>query len=625
LDFAVTTEVKMKRTTPSQESVDYFKSLIRNSQVAITVVGNDGKLTVFSQGAEKLTGYSSKEAIGKPISMFYRDKSALQRIARTVAEKGKIENFETEILRKDRTAVPILISVSLLKDKDGNPSGSIGVTTDMTGIKKAYETLKRLEELHANTIANIDETILIMDTDLTILDANDAMAAVTEGRWNKQRLVGRNLRDVFPFVETQGLDAHYRKVMKTGKPVITVETVEFEGSKASYEARRFPVRDKAGKITMLIGVYKDITEARRIEEEILARNRELSIMNEVAGAVNRSLQLGDVLDAALDKSMEIVGKSQAGVFLYDEEENRLKLAASRNIPKSISKKESSFSPDDCLCGLAFREGSLLYIQNYAKDRRFRGSKKQSDTLIIVPIPHGKKMLGVMFFYPKKAPEAGQPELKLLTSICQHVGTAIENAYLYKRLEDSYLQTIKALALAVDAKDPYTRDHSEKVRKWAVATAQKLGLGDAEVRDINFASLLHDVGKLGTSDFVLKKPGELTEVEYEEVRQHPIAGSELLSGILILKEAKKIVLHHHEYFGGGGYPHGLKGKNIPLGARIIAIVDAFEAMTADRPYRKAMDTNTAKKRLRSLAGSQLDPELVELFLAVIEEEDAQNRD
>ncbi len=612
---------KMRKRTSRQESADYFRGLINNSQVAITVVDKNGNLTLFSQGAEKLTGYPAKEVLGKSISMFYPDEKALQGMQETLLKKGKLENYETEILTKDGPKVPILISLSLLKDRDGNPSGSIGVCTDMTKMKQASESFHHLECLYADTIANIDEAIFIMDTDLNILDATDKVSELSRGRLKRTDLIGKNLRDLFPLVLGKKLAKKYCKVIETGKPVRTTEAVEFEGQKLYYDARRLPIKDKSGNITKLIGVFKDITEAKRMQEEMLARNRELSVLNDVAAAVNRSLKLDEVLGAALDKSMKILGKCQAGLFLYDEESRRLKMAASRRIPSSVLDDESQFSPEDCLCGQAFRKGELLDVKGYAKDNRFKGTEKESDRVIIVPIPYHDRILGVMFFYPNRGYEPTEAELRLLTAIAHQIGVAIENAYLYKKLEDSYLETIKALAFALDAKDPYTRDHSEKVRQWSLLIAEKLGLGKDQVRDINFASLLHDVGKLGTSELVLNKPGELTDEEYEEVRQHPHAGSELLASIPILKHARKIVLHHHEFFGGGGYPKGLKANKIPLGARIIAIADAFEAMTADRPYREAMNIEAAKKRLRALAGSQFDPEVVEVFLSLLADEEA----
>jgi len=612
---------KMRKRTSRQESADYFRGLINNSQVAITVVDKNGNLTLFSQGAEKLTGYPAKEVLGKSISMFYPDEKALQGMQETLLKKGKLENYETEILTKDGPKVPILISLSLLKDRDGNPSGSIGVCTDMTKMKQASESFHHLECLYADTIANIDEAIFIMDTDLNILDATDKVSELSRGRLKRTDLIGKNLRDLFPLVLGKKLAKKYCKVIETGKPVRTTEAVEFEGQKLYYDARRLPIKDKSGNITKLIGVFKDITEAKRMQEEMLARNRELSVLNDVAAAVNRSLKLDEVLGAALDKSMKILGKCQAGLFLYDEESQRLKMAASRRIPSSVLDDESQFSPEDCLCGQAFRKGELLDVKGYAKDNRFKGTEKESDRVIIVPIPYHDRILGVMFFYPNRGYEPTEAELRLLTAIAHQIGVAIENAYLYKKLEDSYLETIKALAFALDAKDPYTRDHSEKVRQWSLLIAEKLGLGKDQVRDINFASLLHDVGKLGTSELVLNKPGELTDEEYEEVRQHPHAGSELLASIPILKHARKIVLHHHEFFGGGGYPKGLKANKIPLGARIIAIADAFEAMTADRPYREAMNIEAAKKRLRALAGSQFDPEVVEVFLSLLADEEA----
>ena len=611
----------MRNKASRQESADYFRSILDNSQVAITVVDKNGNLILFSQGAEKLTGYPSEEVLGKPVSIFYPDEKILKEMQEILLKNGKVENYETEILTKDGSKVPILISLSLLRDASGKPSGSIGVTTDMSKMKQASESFHHLESLYTDTIANIDEAIFIMDTDLNILDATDKVFELSRGMLKRADLIGKNLRDLPPFVLGKKLAKKYWKVIETGQQVRSTEAIESEGQKLYYDARRLPIKDERGNVTKLMGVFKDITEAKRMQEETLARNRELSVMNDVAAAVNRSLNLDEVLDAVLDKSMKILGRCQAGIFLYDDESQRLKMAASRRIPSSTLDDEAQFLPEDCLCGHAFRKGKLLDVKGYVKNKRFKGTKKNSDRVIIVPIPHHGRILGVMFFYPNKGYEPTGAELRLLTAISHQVGVAVENAYLYKKLEDSYLETIKALALAVDAKDPYTRDHSEKVRRWSLLIAEKLGLDKDEIRDINFGSLLHDVGKLGTSELVLNKPGELTDEEYEEVRQHPQAGSELLASIPILKHASRIVLYHHEFFGGGGYPKGLEANNIPLGARIIAIADAFEAMTADRPYREAMDIETAKKRLRALAGSQFDPEVLEVFLSLLDEEKA----
>jgi PAS domain S-box-containing protein len=614
----------MTRKRPSQESSGYFRSLINHSQIAITVIDADGRLVLFSQGAEKLTGYSSDEVIGKHISAFYPDSDVLASMQTALLKDGKIENLETEVLRRDGTTVPILISISVLKDKEGNPTGSIGVSTDMSQIKETMRSLHRLEDLHADTIANIDEVIFVMDCDLNILDVNNRVFELTHGRHERKDLIGKNLKDMFAFTVTDGVVNHYKKVLHTGAPVVTVENVESDGHDYYYEVRRLPIKDKEGNIARMLCVLKDITETKEIHEEILARNRELAVINDIAATVSMSLKLDDILGAALDKSMEILGKSQSGIFLHDDETNCLRLAACRNIPASVLGDESGMNPENCLCGYAFRKGELVQVKDYDKDDRFTGSRKKSNRVIVVPIPHHERMLGVMFFYPDRESEPSESELRLLTAVGHQVGVAIENAHLYQKLQDSYLETIKALALAVDAKDPYTRDHSEKVRKWAVKIAESLGLTEDSVRDINYASLLHDLGKLSTSELVLNKPGKLTDEEYEEIRQHPLAGSKMLTNIPILKGAQKIVLCHHEFFGGGGYPHGMRGRDIPLGSRIIAVADAFEAMTADRPYRPALDRETAKRKLRELGGTQFDPEIVEIFLSILEEDEKESK-
>ncbi|RMH06601.1 MAG: response regulator [Nitrospirae bacterium] len=185
----------------------------------------------------------------------------------------------------------------------------------------------------------------------------------------------------------------------------------------------------------------------------------------------------------------------------------------------------------------------------------------------------------------------------------------------KQLEEAYRQTIFALGAALETRDIETEAHAYRVMLYGRTLAAQAGMPELDIRATEFGLYLHDIGKIGVPDAILRKEGPLTEEEWEEMKKHPDIGRQLLEPIDFLQDAKEIVYSHHERWDGSGYPRGLKGKAITVGARIFAIVDAFDAMTSDRPYRKAFPLEQALHEIRRHAGTQFDPELAELFLAI----------
>jgi putative nucleotidyltransferase with HDIG domain len=187
--------------------------------------------------------------------------------------------------------------------------------------------------------------------------------------------------------------------------------------------------------------------------------------------------------------------------------------------------------------------------------------------------------------------------------------------LYADLEVSYEATLQALVTALDFRDNETQGHSFRVVEYAVLVAEKLGVGGGELTWIRRGAILHDVGKIGVPDAILRKPGKLDDDEWAEMRKHPEMGYRMLKHIPFLEPALDIVLSHQERFDGSGYPEGLKGEGIPLGARIFAVVDTFDAMTSDRPYRKALSIEAACEEIARCSGSQFDPRVAECFLSI----------
>lgn len=260
--------------------------------------------------------------------------------------------------------------------------------------------------------------------------------------------------------------------------------------------------------------------------------------------------------------------------------------------------------------------------------------QEEDQILLVPLL-GKRevILGIL---GAKMPELPDMTLKSLLSVyAEQVSTALHNTLLKilldannkrltdmnKRLRDSYMQTVEALRLLVDAKDLYTRGHSDRVSFYAVELAKQIHADRAFINRIRIAGLLHDIGKIGVSDAILSKPEKLTEEEFSKIKKHPAMGANILSCMDMFCAAGDIVCAHHERYDGGGYPNHLKGEEIPLESRIITIADAFDAMMSDRHYRKKLSFEQAVSQLNEGKGSQFDAHLVEAFLEVLENYDA----
>lgn len=222
----------------------------------------------------------------------------------------------------------------------------------------------------------------------------------------------------------------------------------------------------------------------------------------------------------------------------------------------------------------------------------------------------------------RAPVGGTKETSMLASTFNNMATQIE-LYVERLIQaatenrELFVNSIRMIATAIDAKDPYTRGHSERVCAYSLAIGKELGLSSTEMEEIRVSAMLHDVGKIGIDDRVLRKPTALNEDEFSMIKSHPFKGAQIMEPVPQLKKIIPGIKYHHENWGGGGYPDGLKGESIPLIARIIAIADTFDAMTTDRPYQKAMSPKYAAEKIRSLTGKRFDPKVVDAFLKAFE--------
>ena len=209
------------------------------------------------------------------------------------------------------------------------------------------------------------------------------------------------------------------------------------------------------------------------------------------------------------------------------------------------------------------------------------------------------------------------DMSLLTTLSNHAVVAIDNAWLYKSVKTNYFSTIQSLVNALEANDKFTKGHSERVRFLSLELGRHIGLDVKELEILEQASILHDIGKIGIESFILQKQGKLTDNEYSMIKAHPLIGEEILEPIDTLTEVRQTIIQHHERYDGKGYPYGLMGDELSLKARILSLVDTFDAMMSDRPYRKALTLQKIKQEVIDHSGTQFDPHVVESFIEILD--------
>lgn len=275
-------------------------------------------------------------------------------------------------------------------------------------------------------------------------------------------------------------------------------------------------------------------------------------------------------------------------------------------------------PDDV------KNGIYEYTRRSAREEdsvEINDSKQLPDGSALVniacaPVVVRGTLTGVLLVANKRDGNYTDDDMEILLSIGRHAGLALENQRLHCALGDSFRSTVAVLADAIEAKDPYTRGHCENVSNLAVQVAKRLGMDGNALEEMQYAALLHDVGKIGIPDGILLKPGRLLPEEFAIIQKHSAIGSDIVKRVPSLQHIAPIVLHHHERIDGSGYPNGQAGDEISLPARIIGAVDAFDAMTSMRPYRDAMPTEFALGELKRGAGTHFDTDVVQVLSGIV---------
>jgi putative nucleotidyltransferase with HDIG domain len=373
------------------------------------------------------------------------------------------------------------------------------------------------------------------------------------------------------------------------------------------------------ELGVLAETFNDMTDSLRERSEALTKKvLELAMLYEMSRALGATLDMDDLLGSSLDSALRIFDLDVGYVALRDRESGGLEIRAVRGglalSPLAADASRSS------MADWVVREGRPLIFNPDPG-----ASEAQIDVLtgakaaLCVPLVSSEGTIGAITVGSSDAEyRFNGDDVRLLSTIGNHVTIAIGNIELFTSLQEAYFATVRSLAAAVDAKDSYTRGHSDKVATYAAMIAQRMNLSHDQITALEMAAYLHDIGKIGVPEHILLKPGRLDQGEMEQMRHHPLIGANILKPVAFPWAITPIVRHHHEYWDGNGYPAGLKHEEIPLLARILCVADSYEAMTADRPYRAGRSPSDAAEELQRCSGTQFDPRVVELMLSVIGE-------
>ncbi|MDZ7374575.1 MAG: HD domain-containing protein [candidate division KSB1 bacterium] len=370
-------------------------------------------------------------------------------------------------------------------------------------------------------------------------------------------------------------------------------------------------------------------EKDSLSDELIDAYQELNLWYNLGDSVSNVTDPDAICEYIAGQVLDLLSCQAVGIYLLDPQTQVIRLHTS--LGRTPPPQEVQGLP---VWSSAFRsvvtQGQILTITQLAS---LGGTERELGSewpvpLLAVPMRARRETVGVLVAAGerRKGDRRSTPELfssgkrRLLSALGSQAAVLLQNARLYNEFRGLFYSTVGALADAVDAKDPYTHGHSRRVATYAVAIAKRLDLTPPELADLELAGLLHDVGKIGVSEAVLHKPGKLSPREFEHMKEHVVQGAQIVGRVEPMNRLVPLILHHHERYDGNGYPHGLAGDRIPLGARILAVADAFDAMTSSRPYRPAMSVEEAVHEIQTHSGTQFDPEVVEAFLDYVQSTD-----
>jgi len=354
-------------------------------------------------------------------------------------------------------------------------------------------------------------------------------------------------------------------------------------------------------------------------EEIQNRLKHLDALIDLTALVNSSLDIDEIKQKAIESVIDLTNSEAGSLIFVDKHTHELYFDVASG-EKGETVKTIRLKKGQGIAGWVAENHLPLIIEDAQGDHRFfRVADEISGfvtrNMICVPVETKNSLIGVLQVINRRDGKFDSKDMVMMVAFSHQVAISVENARLNEELKETFYDTIQAFAETIEMRDPYTGGHTKRVMEYSLAIGKRMGLPRSEREKLKLSAILHDIGKIGVMDEVLLKPGKLTPEEFKHMMRHAEIGPEVLSRIRRLKDILPGIKHHHERYDGNGYPSGLKGDDIPIIARIIAVADSFDAMTSDRPYRKGLSLEAGLEEVKRNSGTQFDPSAVKAFLAV----------
>jgi PAS domain S-box-containing protein len=380
-----------------------------------------------------------------------------------------------------------------------------------------------------------------------------------------------------------------------------------------------PLHDATGEPARILGTAQDITERKLAEIQIRQQIARLTALRKIDQAITSSFDLYVTLNILLLQTLEQLGMDAADILLLNPDGVTLRYAAGQGFRKTPF-GNATVSLKDTLAGQAVLTRQLIQILNLKDQPHVGQLPEEFICYFSVPLITKNRVNGVLEVYHRTAFQPQAEWIDFLEALAGQAAIAVDNAMLFENLQRSNLElelaynaTIEGWSRALDLRDRETEGHTKRVTEMTMRMARIMNIPEEKFIHIHRGGLLHDIGKMGVPDSILLKPAQLTDEERDIMRQHPKLAYHWLSPITFLRQALEIPYCHHEKWNGTGYPRGLKGEEIPIAARIFAIVDVWDALTNDRPYRSKWDKDRTIEYMRGQGGIHFDPNILDIFL------------
>ncbi|MBE7433014.1 MAG: PAS domain S-box protein [Anaerolineales bacterium] len=588
------------------------------------------KFEYANRGALRNLGYSLEELkTMSPVDLKpeFTEESFRESIAPLLQGVKPILNFETVHRRADGSLYPVDVHLQLVET--GNERAFLAVINDITQRKQAEEQLRDSEERFRLFAENVEEGFWITNAD----DEREVyLSPAIERIWGRplEELIQPSafLENILP--EDHPIVLYSLERQKEGKQTDMEYRIRRpDGSTRWIWDRAFPILSEDGKVRLVTGLVTDITERKEAERKIRVHLQRITALNEIDRAIGSGFDMRLSLEVLLKEAVSQLGVDAADVLLMNPVDLSLEYVAGKGF-RSTKIRQSRLPLGQGLAWKAGLDQKVLHIPDLqaAGGDFTRSSSLEGEDFVEyfgVPLLAKGALKGVLEIF-NRAPLNPDPDwMSYLATLGGQAAIAVDNAQLFESMQRSnqelamaYDATISGWSRAMDLRDKETEGHTLRVTELTEKLARRMRIGQQELLHIHRGALLHDIGKLGVPDSILLKPGKLTDEEWELMRQHPRYAFEMLLPIKYLHPALDIPYAHHEKWDGSGYPRGLKGEQIPLAARVFAVVDVWDALRSDRPYRDKWSAERAREYILEQSGKHFDPQVVEEFMRMLDE-------